>query len=93
MCRWCGNSDAVYHATGVRVRDYAVTLDKLMADFGWSQYGIREPAPIAGPGYLFGGAVVDAVCLDGRTHDYPLRPEVRFVLIHDATSVTGMAWC
>jgi CO/xanthine dehydrogenase Mo-binding subunit len=24
-------ANAVYHATGVRVRDYAITLDKLMA--------------------------------------------------------------
>ncbi|KVG39562.1 hypothetical protein WL29_36555 [Burkholderia ubonensis] len=41
---------------------------------------------------VFGEAVVDAGCLDGRTRDYSQRPEVRFALIHDATSVTGMVW-
>lgn len=35
-------------------------------------------------------SIVDAICPELRTPNYSLPPEVRFSLIHDATSVTGI---
>ena len=52
----------------------------------------RSPPPSPRSIFLVVEAVVNAICLNGRTRDCSLWPEVRFALIHDATSVTGTAW-